>query len=285
MPRSTRGSCKRKAIRTKRKRTWIKEHCRQWVRNLRTERWELPTSDPGEEADDESEDSGLGSDDDEWSTTMDIRVTLLPPEDPFQSVRETIVDNLCSEESRLGPNEAVKYLIFLFTQTDTSSRITKELLRGQTINDLSRIVESVKDFVRFPGYDYPDKSADGVITIGGPGKELKAKWENWRHDWVRINRLRLVPWRVVVFRRHCGDRIVGAYAYTLKYPLEAAEVDREILPCGCPLYPAFSWDYLCSGDDLDAIPPVNELLDKCSMFADEEEGLFLFENYAVDGEE
>ena len=67
-----------------------------------------------------------------------------------------------------------------------------------------------------------------------------------------------------------------ADACILKYPLEDAEVDREILPCGCPFYPSFSWDYLCSDGEYDTHPPINELLDKCSLFADEEEGLYLF---------
>ena len=77
MPR-TKGLRKRKAMRRKRKRTWLKEHCRQWVRNLRYEKgeWELAASDSdsGEETDDESYDSGLGSDDDVGFNTMEVRV-------------------------------------------------------------------------------------------------------------------------------------------------------------------------------------------------------------------
>ena len=214
---------------------------------------------------------------------MEVRVTLLPSDDPFQSVRNTLVDNLCSEKNRLGPNEAVTYLIFLFSQTDTSSRILKELLRGQAIMDLSITIEGLMDFVRIPGYDYPEKSMNGIIAIGGPGKELREKWEDWRHDWVRINRLRLIPWRVVVFKRRCGTRIIGTDV--LKYPLEDVKVEREILPCGCPLYPGFSWDYHCATGDFITHPPVNELLDRCSLFADEEEGLFLFEDSSSGREE
>ena len=124
------------------------------------EDWEpsVSESDPGEEADDESDDSGLGSDDDEGPTTVEVRVTLLEPNDPFHSVRETLVDQLCSESSKMGPNEAVAHLDFLFNQYDISSRIINELLRGQTIMDLSATIEGMMDFVRIPGYDYPEVS-------------------------------------------------------------------------------------------------------------------------------
>ena len=96
---------------------------------------------------------------------------------------------------------------------------------------------------------------------------LWEKWADWRHGWVRFHRLRLVPWRVVVFKRRRGNRIVGTDVF--KYQLEDIKVDREILPCGCPLYPGFSWyDFITH-------PPDPELLDRCSLFEDEEGPLFL----------
>ena len=210
MPRN-KGLQKRKAMRRKRKRTWLKEHCRQWVRNLRHEggEWELAASgsDSGEETDDESYDSGLESDDDVEATSMEVRVVLLPPKDPLQSERKTLVDELCSEKNRLGPNEAVTYLIYLFSQTDTSSRILRELLREQAIMDLSIMIEGLMDFFRIPGYDYPEECRDGIVAIGGPEIMLWDKWADWRHDWIRFHRLRLVPWRALVFKGGAGTEL------------------------------------------------------------------------------
>ena len=258
-------------MRRKRKRTWLKEHCRQWVRNLRYEGgiWELAASgsDSGEETDEESYDSGLESDDDVEVTTMEVRVVLLPPKDPLQSVRKTLVDELCSEKNRLGPNEAVTYLIFLFSQTETSSRILRELLRELAIMDLSLMIEGFMDFFKIPGYDYPEECRDGIVAIGGPERMLWDKWADWRHDWIRFHRLRFVPWRALVFKRRRGNRIVATDIF--KYQLEDIKVDREILPCGCPLYPGFSWY------DFNTHLPDPELLGRCSLFEDEEGPLFL----------
>ena len=112
---------------------------------------------------------------------------------------------------------------------------------------------------------------NGVLAIGGPSKELRTQWDKWRHEWVRINRLRLQPWRVDVYRRR-----YGVDAYILKHPLANEDVEVEILPCRCPLYPDFAWDYICSDWDFIPHPPVVE---------DEEEGLSSLDESSDEREE
>ena len=224
---------KPRPIKRKKDKAWLKDLCKQWARGLKIK------DDCEEESGGLTEKYGMHNysvvKHDPWLFRTSYRL-------PTKRRREIDVcsDLLSEKKQRMDTNSSKVYLDYIFNQYCVGSKVERELLKWKTIQEMSSIVEGLNPVIKLEGYDYPYVSEDGVLVIGGPTKQLKARWEQWRGEWL----MRDLRNDESLLGRDVYRNLYSPETYLLRHPyvrIPTAE-EQDLIPYGCPDdYPDYEW--------------------------------------------